>query len=308
MNSRKTQLLADLALVFVTLVWGATFVTVQDAIERIEVYYFLAIRFAIATVAMIIFANKRLLNISASSLIRGVLIGLALFSGYAFQTFGLKYTTASNTGFITGLSVVIVPLFVTLATKKLPGIISLAGIVSATVGLGLLTINQSLDLNFGDILVFFCAVSYAVHILLVGKFSPDNDPFVLATVQIGTVAILSFGAALLKETRPSPVDFNSQVWWAIMVTALLATALAFFVQTWTQKYTSPTHTAIIFTMEPVFAAVFAYYLGGESFSLQQLLGAVLILAGMLASELGSGGQSDQEDLKTVQTGQDGLSR
>lgn len=303
MNSKTTQLLADLALIFVTLVWGATFVTVQEAIKKIEPYYFLAIRFSIATIIMSIFANKRLLKVSAPSIIRGALIGLALFSGYAFQTFGLKYTTASNTGFITGLSVVIVPVFVTVATKKLPGLISTAGIISATVGLGLLTINQSLDLNFGDILVFFCAVSYAAHILLVGKFSPDNDPFVLATVQIGTVAVISFAAALLKETRPSPADFNSQVWWAIMVTAVLATALAFFVQTWTQKYTSPTHTAIIFTMEPVFAAIFAYYLGGESLGLRQVMGALSILGGMLASELGTGRpQSAEEDLNQKKEG------
>lgn len=307
MNSRKAQLLADLALIFVTLVWGATFVTVQEAIKKVEPYYFLAIRFGIATIIMIIFANKKLLKVSTTSVMKGVLIGLALFSGYAFQTFGLKYTTASNTGFITGLSVVIVPVFVTIATKKLPGFISSAGIISATVGLGLLTINQSLDLNFGDILVFFCAVSYAAHILLVGKFSPDNDPFVLATVQIATVAIISFAAALLKETPPSPADFNSQVWWAIMITAILATAFAFFVQTWTQKYTSPTHTAVIFTMEPVFAAIFAYYLGGESLGLKQVMGSLLILAGMLASELGSGEQqSSEQNLKSKKRGQDNL--
>lgn len=293
MNSKKTQLLSDLGLVFVTLVWGATFVTVQEAIKKIEPYYFLSIRFGIAFLVMLLFTNKRLLNISFKTLLKGMLIGLMLFLGYAFQTFGLKYTTASNTGFITGLSVVIVPVFVTLATKKPPGLIPFLGILSATAGLGFMTISQSLQFNLGDILVFFCAVSYAAHILLTGRFSPDNDPFVLATVQIGTVAVISFFAALLKEKAPSQADFTSQVWWALIITAVLATALAFFVQTWTQKYTPPTHTAIIFTTEPVFAAIFAYLLGGEILTVKQSFGAVLILLGMLSSELGSRDGSNQ---------------
>lgn len=286
MGSRKIQLLADLALIFVTLVWGATFVTVKEAIKHIEPFYFLAIRFGIATLIMLAVTNRRLTRLTVTSLLKGGAIGLMLFAGYAFQTFGLKYTSASNTGFITGLSVVIVPVVLTVVTKKPPSLIPLLGIVSAAAGLGMLTISESLTFNYGDILVFFCAVSYAFHILLVGKFSPDNDTFILSTVQIATVAAASYIAALLKETAPTAASFDSEVWQAILITAVLATALAFFMQTWTQKYTSPTHTAIIFTTEPVFAAVFAYLIGGESFTIRQGVGAVFILAGMLASELG----------------------
>lgn len=300
MKSKKSQLAADLSLVFVTLVWGATFVTVQEAIRMIEPYYFLAIRFSIATIIMFAVANKRLLGISRPTFFRGILIGAMLFSGYAFQTFGLKYTTASNTGFITGLSVVIVPVFMTISTKKLPGLVPAIGIISATAGLGLLTLNESLHLNFGDLLVLMCAFSYAAHILLLGKFSPKDDPFLLATVQIGTVAVLSYIAALLKETPPVSASFTTQVWWAIIITSVLATALAFFLQTWTQKYTSPTHTAIIFTMEPVFAAIFAYFLGGEILSLRQMLGACLIVAGMLSSELGGPSEQLSESYPAVE--------
>lgn len=288
MSSRKIQLLADLALVFVTLVWGVTFVTVKEAINFIPPFYFLAVRFGIATLIMLAVTNKRLHKLTGSSLLKGILIGLMLFAGYAFQTFGLKYTSASNAGFITGLSVVIVPIIYALTTKKLPGLIPSVGIASATVGLGLLTINENLKFNYGDILVLFCAVSYALHIILVGRFSPDNDPFILATVQIATVAVVSFAAALFKETAPSPASFNAQVWEALLITSILATALAFFLQTLIQKYTSPTHTAIIFTTEPLFAALAAYIIGGESFILKQGFGAAFILAGMLASELGNG--------------------
>lgn len=287
MKSKKVQLLADLGLIFVTLVWGATFVSVKEATKFIEPYYFLTFRFGIATFIMIAVANRRLLQITKTSLIKGIMIGLMLFAGYAFQTFGLQYTSASNAGFITGLSVVLVPVFLIVVSKKLPAIISGLGIVSATVGLGFLTINSSLTFNYGDILVFFCAVSYAVHILLVGKYSPDNDSFILATVQIATVAVASFIAALFKETAPATGDFNSQVWEAILITAVFATAMAFLLQTWTQKYTSPTHTAIIFTTEPVFAALFAYLIGGESFTAKEGIGAAFILTGMLASELGN---------------------
>lgn len=286
MGSKKVQIFADLALVFVTLVWGATFVTVKEAIKHIEPFYFLAVRFGIATLLMLAISNRRLVKINGPSLLKGVLIGLALFSGYAFQTFGLKYTSASNAGFITGLSVVLVPLFITIVTKKLPALLSVLGIISATIGLGFLTVDESMQLNFGDILVLFCAVSFGLHILLLGKFSPDSDSFVLATVQIATVTLASFIAALIKETAPTAASFNTQVWEAILITAFFATALAFFLQTWTQKFTSPTHTAIIFTMEPAFAAVFAYLLGGELFTLRQGIGAGFILAGMLASEFG----------------------
>ncbi len=287
MGSRKVQIMADMALVFVTLVWGATFVSVKEAIRHIEPFYFLAIRFGIAALIMLLITNRRLTGLTLPALLKGILIGLVLFAAYAFQTFGLKYTTASNAGFITGLSVVLVPVFYTLVTKKAPGLISLFGITCATAGLGLLTINESLQFNFGDILVLFCAFSYALHILLLGRFSPDNDSFILATVQIATVALASFAAAVFKETAPTMASFNTQVWNAILITAVFATAMAFFLQTWTQKYTSPTHTAIIFTMEPVFAALFAYLIGGESFTPRQGLGAVFILTGMLASELGS---------------------
>lgn len=294
MNTNKQQLFADLALVFVTLVWGATFVSVKEAIKYIEPYYFLAIRFAIATLIMLAVTNKRLRKLTAAALTKGVLIGIVLFAGYAFQTFGLQITTASNTGFITGLSVVLVPIFLTVITRKPPGLMAVLGVISATVGLGLLTINDELRFNYGDMLVLFCAVSYGLHILLLGKFSPDNDPFIIATVQIATVTVISFFAALIKETAPTAATFNTQVWEAILITAVFATALAFFLQTWTQKFTSPTHTAIIFTMEPVFAALFAYLLGGELFTPRQGLGAAFILAGMLAAVFGGGDEVKKE--------------
>ncbi len=286
MEKRNLQLIADLALLVVTLVWGATFVSVKAAIQHIEPYYFLAIRFAIATLLMVIIANKRLARLSMPVIGHGILIGIALFAGYAFQTYGLRYTTASNTGFITGLSVVLVPLFVTLTTKQFPGIFACLGITIATTGLGLMTLGESLQLNYGDLLVLFCAVSYAVHIILVGKYSPEHDPLLLATVQIATVGVISFLAAFFTEATPTAVMFNQQVWSALLITAVFATAMAFFLQTWMQKFTSATHTAIIFTTEPVFAAIFAFLLGGESFTLRQGLGAVLILTGMLTTELG----------------------
>lgn len=294
MSKIKIQLLADLALIIVTLVWGATFVSVKEAINYIPPFYFMAIRFSLATIIMLAVSNKRLIGVSRSTLLKGIAIGLLLFAGYAWQTFGLKYTSASNAGFITGLSVVLVPTFLTIISRQPPKLIPALGVLSATIGLGFLTINETLTFNYGDVLVFFCAFSYAFHIILVGKYAPDNDPFVLATIQIGTVAMASFIAALFKETTPTYATFNNQVWTAILITAIFATALAFFLQTLVQKYTSPTHTAIIFTTEPVFAAIFAYLLGGEAFYQRQIIGAVFILVGMLASELGSHKEVEME--------------
>lgn len=286
MPNKKVQIMADLALIFVTAVWGATFVSVKEAITHIMPYYFLAIRFGLATIILLIITNRRLKKITWPVLGKGILIGLMLFAGYTFQTIGLQYTSASNAGFITGLSVVLVPVFMAVTTKKLPSLIPGMGIISATLGLALLTMNSSLKFNLGDILTLFCAVSYALHIMLVGKFSPGTDSFNLTTIQIGTVAVASIIFAFFQEKAPVASSFNVQVIQAILITAVFATALAFFVQTWTQKYTSPTHTAIIFTMEPVFAALVAFLVGGESFAFRQGLGAFCILLGMLASELG----------------------
>lgn len=265
----------------VTLVWGSTFVIVKWAIEDLPPFPFLAIRFALAFISLLPFLWLQKAHISKGTVLKGAALGVFLFSGYAWQTVGLQYTTASNAGFITGLSVVFVPALVTMTTRKLPSPSLIIGIFCALVGLAFLSLGDRFQLNKGDLMILACAVSFALHIFLVGRYAPETNATVLASVQILTVSILSGIFSFLSQ--PS-ISFSSTVWIALLVTAIPATSLAFFVQTKMQQFTTPTHTALIFSMEPVFAAISAFFFAGEILTQRGLFGAGLVLAGMLIAE------------------------
>lgn len=273
---------ADLSLLLVTLVWGSTFVIVKWAIEDLPPLPFLAIRFALAFVSLLPFLWLQKNHINKTTLIRGAATGVFLFSGYAWQTVGLQYTTSSNAGFITGLSVVFVPALVTITTRKLPSRSLTLGVLCALVGLAFLSLGNSLQLNKGDLMILVCALSFALHIFFVGRYAPQMNATVLASVQILTVSLLS---GLSSRLFPQPsINFSSTAWFALLVTAILATSVAFFVQTKMQQFTTSTHTALIFSMEPVFAAISAYFFAGELLTPKGFLGAGLVLAGMLIAE------------------------
>lgn len=276
---------ADLSLLLVTLVWGSTFVIVKWAVEDLPPLPFLTIRFALAFVSLLPFLWFQKTHINKGTILRGVATGVFLFSGYAWQTLGLQYTTASNAGFITGLSVVFVPALVTITTRKLPSPSLILGVLCALVGLTFLSLGDSFQLNNGDLMILICALSFALHIFFVGRYAPHTNATVLASVQILTVSVLSGFFSLLLP-QPS-IHFSSTAWFALLVTAIPATSLAFFVQTKMQQFTTPTHTALIFSMEPVFAAISAFFLAGELLTPKGFLGAGLVLTGMLIAEFRS---------------------
>lgn len=273
---------ADLSLLLVTLVWGSTFVIVKWAIEDLPPFPFLAIRFALAFVSLIPFLWFQRNYINLGTLLRGAATGVFLFSGYAWQTVGLQYTTASNAGFITGLSVVFVPALVTITTRRVPNRSLILGILCALAGLAFLSLGDRLTFNSGDLMILICALSFALHIFLVGRYAPQTNATVLASIQIFTVSILS-GLFSLFIPQPS-MHFSSTAWIALLVTAVPATSLAFFVQTKMQQFTTSTHTALIFSMEPVFSAIAAFFLAGELLTSKGFLGAGLVLSGMLIAE------------------------
>jgi len=277
------HLIADISLLAVTCIWGATFVTVKNAIELAPPYTFNGIRFALAALTMLPFVLRGITKINRSLFLAGITLGVFLFLGYSFQTIGLKYTTASNAGFITGLSVVLVPVLTTIYNRKLPEPNILLGVLSATTGLALLTLNDKLQFNFGDMLEFFCAISFALHVFGVGYFSPKYETGPLVMLQIITVGILSTATGLLTE-KPH-VIFNYELIEALVITAVFATTLAFYIQNRMQKFTTAARTAIIFSMEPVFSAFFAWFLLGETFTARSIVGGILVLMGMLLSEI-----------------------
>lgn len=292
----RPRLLADTGLLFVAFIWGLTFVMVQDAVQDYPVFAFLSARFTFALLGLlpILWWRRSYLRLSESEaplrkqLLAGIVMGVFLFAGYSFQTAGLLFTTPAKAGFITGLSVVIVPLLGVILLHERPSRGVVLGIALAMVGLGLLTLsslNLVVGINPGDILVLFCAFSFAGHIFITGQFAPRMNALVLTVAQIATVAVLSAIAMLLFE-QPESWPPTGQPLFAALFTGLLATALAFGLQTSAQRFTTATHTALIFATEPVFAALASFVLIGELLGPTELLGSALILAGMLAAELG----------------------
>jgi drug/metabolite transporter (DMT)-like permease len=277
--------LVDFSLVVVCLIWGATFILVKRALADISTLLFLTLRFTIAALVLALIFRKEFRSPKLRMSLRaGLLAGLCLFSGYVLQTFGLKYTSASKTGFITGLYIPLVPLFSGLVYRKLPQLRELCGVAIAFAGMALMTIQTDLmDINKGDLLVAGCAVVYAFHILLLGRFAGSANLGILIVTQIATG--MGVGAGTFWWAEPVRVQSTTSVWVALLVTSLLATAFAFSVQTWAQRFSSPTRTALIFSMEPVFAWATSYVLAGELLSRRATLGAVLILAGILLVEV-----------------------
>lgn len=289
----RKPVLADISLLFVTFIWGTTFVLVQNAISLLEPFSFNGIRFLAAAVLLLlwlfIFERKQLAKLNIKTLASGIFIGFWLFLGYATQTIGLLYTTTSKAGFITGLSVIFVPLFSMFLLKQFPSRNAVIGVSIATIGLFLLTMTDVSSLNIGDGFVFICAISFALQIIFTGKFSSKYPTLLLTVIQISTVAVLSIlSAFIFEDWRRSfnpEIIFSQDVIVALIITSVLATALAFLIQTNFQKYTTATRVALIFAMEPVFAAIAGYYWADERLSISALLGCLLIFAGMIFAEL-----------------------
>jgi len=279
--SKRIQ--ADLALVLVTFIWGTTFILVKDALNDVAPFTFLAMRFGLATVLLAAVCPLKLLRNGRKALGPGFVVGCSLFAGYAFQTVGLMYTSASHAAFVTSLSVVIVPVMAALAFGQPSSRGAWAGVCFAVVGLALLTLDEGLAPNKGDVLVLFCAISFALQIILVGRYTRSTDPVALATVQIATVSLLSLIAAVALDPVPAPP--TAKVWTALVITGAFATSFALLVQATVQRFTTATHTGLIMSLEPAFAAVFNYVYAGEALAPRAMFGGALILAGMILAEL-----------------------
>jgi drug/metabolite transporter (DMT)-like permease len=282
-NWRSSPPLALTALVIITAVWGYTFTIVQAAVEQMPVMDFMAWRFAAAALVMLVIRPQCVRGITRQELLRGIALGIVLGLGYITQTYGLLHASAAVSGFITGMFVVLTPVvaWIILRHKTDGKTWLLVGL--ATVGVALLSLN-GWALGIGELLTLACAILFAIHIVGLGEWSPDYDPYTFAFLQIATVAVISIPAALPGGFTTPP---NAEVWITIGVTAVFATALAFIVQTWAQSLVSPTRAAIVMTMEPVFAGLFAVVIGGDRLTLRTLLGGACIVAAMLIINLRS---------------------
>ena len=275
--------LAELALVAIAAVWGLTFVMVQDAVERIPVMTFLAYRFIPAAALVGLIFRRRLARLSRAGWLSAGGMGVFLTAGYVFQTLGLERTTAANAGFITGLFVVLTPIFGALFFRQRAGGLAWISALVSAFGLYLLS-GTGGDVNLdGDALVLGCAASFVFHILLTGRAVEDHDVGALLAVQLGVCGGFSLIVAGAQGDLVMPR--SSEVWSALIVTSLFASALGFFVQTYAQRHASPARTALILASEPAFAGAFAYVLQDEKLTSLDWLGTGLILVAIVAVEL-----------------------
>jgi drug/metabolite transporter (DMT)-like permease len=273
------RLALSLLLLAVVVVWGWTFVAMKEAVAVCGVASFLAVRYAIACAAVAPFALRRA---NWRSLGVGAGIGLALAGGYLFQTFGLRSTTSSISGIITGLTVVFVPI----ANRLLFGVrteaVVWAAVGVAVLGLGLLSGAAPEGFSIGDALTLGCAACFGLHVALLGRYGKGHGTGVLALGQLGAATLVFLAAWPLTEPLVWP---PRSVWPAILVTAILATAVAFYVQTYVQQRLPAIQVAMILLMEPLFAAFFGHILAGDRLTPIQALGAVLMVGAMFATEL-----------------------
>lgn len=280
---------ADLALAVVALMWGTTFVVVQRALAEISTIYFLAVRFWFASLCMLAMFLPAFRSAGARPVWRGLrggaIAGIFLWLGYMLQTFGLKYTSAGNSGFLTGMYIVLVPLISAAVYRRWPQLSELTGISIATAGVVMLTVpslDREFRMNRGDVLTLGCAVAFAFHLLVLAYYSQRERFEAVAVGQIVCAAVLS---TISLSMEPPRAIWSNAVVFAIVLTAVFATAIAFALQTWGQQYTTATRTALIFALEPVFALATAVMAGGERLTLLGLCGAGLILTGILTVEL-----------------------
>jgi len=279
----RRALEAQLLLVAVTVVWGITFsLTKMTLDEGMPTFVFLAWRFWFAFFATVPFAGARLRRTDSRTLGAGLLLGAMLFMSYAFQTFGLEYTTAGNAGFITGLFIVFTPLLsVIIGRERLTARLA-AAVAVALVGLGFLSVRPGFAINAGDALVLVCALSYSVHIILLDRYVKRYDLLLLTIIQMGFLAVSNTAGGLIFEQFQDPG--SAVAWVSILVCGLLASSAAFYIQGWAQRVIPPTRTAMVLVMEPVFSVIFGIVLLGERLSWGGWLGCALIFAGMILAE------------------------
>jgi drug/metabolite transporter (DMT)-like permease len=274
--------LAAFALITVAIAWGAGFVLMEPAIEKHPTFNFLAFRFTIAVLVMVAIRPQLFRSIDKTLLIQGSLLGLALGGGYVTQTIGLLYSTAALTGFFTGLYVALTPLLAWVLLRQKISKKSLVGVIVATIGLGILSAG-SVAFGWGEISLVACAVLFALHIIGLGLWSSKHDSYALTVVQLSVCALISWIGAFVWDGGVQPPP-DGEVWFAIIFTAVLATAVAFLVQTWAQGFLEPSRVAIILTSEVVFAAVISYSVGQETPTFLPVLGGSVMLVAMLIVE------------------------
>jgi drug/metabolite transporter (DMT)-like permease len=274
---------AEVYLLSVTVVWGSTFFLTKIVLESASPFVYIALRFAIATILFGAIFFQRLRSLSRVAMIKGTVLGVLLFAGFVLQAIGMKYTTASKSAFITGMLVVFTPVVQLFVEHRLPNLGNILGVILVAIGLYCMTSPQGSSLNIGDGLTLICAVLFAVYIVYLDKYGKNHDPVHLSFLQFVSTAVLSILCLPLLE-QPY-FRFSMNFTWVLLYLAIFPTIIALYVQAKYQRDTTPTRSAVIFSMEPPIAAAFAVLFGHEQLAALALIGGALILGGLILSEL-----------------------
>jgi drug/metabolite transporter (DMT)-like permease len=284
-SRRPHPFVAGIALLGAAAIWGITFPLVKDALDDVSPFEFLAIRFTMATLVLCAIWPGAAREVFRKSVRPGLIAGMLLALGHAFQTIGLERTLSTNAGFITGLYVVFTPLLSAIILRRRPPGLVAFGVVVTAVGLGLMSLRLTTGVatfNDGDLLVLMSAVIYAGQIVTLGRYSPECDPKVLTIQQLGVTAVFF---AVVMPAQPITAPDTGAVWLALLMTALGSSVFGIAVQTWAQAHVPPTRAGVILSMEAPFAALAAFVLADERLATRAWIGAALILGGMLIVEL-----------------------
>jgi drug/metabolite transporter (DMT)-like permease len=282
MSSRRTTILATAVLLGITACWGSTFFLIHDLLDRIPAVDFLAVRFSIAAVLLLVVAPKAVLRLSPATRRQALVLGCLYGVAQILQTAGLAHTPASVSGFITGMYVVATPLFAAVLLRSRITRMTWAAVALAAGGLGVLTLD-GFSVGYGEALTLVAAMLYALHIVGLGAWSTARDALGMSILQVAVVAVIC-----LVASAPHGIQLpdNGRDWLSVVYMAIFPAALALLGQTWAQAHLPPTRTAIVMSMEPVFAALFAVWFGGESTTVRMITGGLMVLTAMLIVEIG----------------------
>lgn len=274
---------ANILMVIVTMFWGLSYTFMVMGLESLEAYNVVALRCAIAFIIAGLIFYKKMIRVNLQTIKYAFIQGFLMFLLFALSLFGLQTTSASNAGFILSLTVVLVPIFSSIFDKKLPSRAVSFAIVMTMIGIVILTLKEGLHFQPGDILMAIAAVSYAVYLILNSKFTKSVESISYGVYQLGFAGLFGAVLCLLIETPQVPTTTNG--WIAILGLGIICSAFCFIAQAVVQQYTSPTHTGLIFSLEPIFAAMFAMIFLDEALTTQLLIGGIFILAGNLVAQL-----------------------
>lgn len=283
-DGKGIRILAAIGLIITTIIWGSAFVVMKNSVDIISPTYLLALRFTIAAIALILVFWRKVMKICKSDLLCGGLLGVFLFTSYFFQTYGLKYTTASKNAFITTLYVILVPFLHWLFNRKKPAGNNIVAAMIAVVGLALLSLEGSLIINIGDFLTLICGFFYAVHIVFIDRYTTDHDPVTMTVIQMVMAAVLSWIIAPLLEGPFNYQVIDSGMMISLLYLGIFSTMIGFLLQNVGQKYLTPNTSSILLSFESVFGLVFSVIFLGDPLTIKLIAGCTLMFAAVILSE------------------------